>query len=218
MEKELSIWASVSYVLLIVCIVNEESLEVSFIHLAEKQPLLANFLLDAPGPMLQVFDKVAYSIVLGMWPKYDRIHPEVHVRITDLPVKIALSDLRKDHLASLICVGGVITRRTNVYPQFKWVKFECIKCGEKMGPFNQDSEREVKIGACSGCQSKGPFTIATETVFFLIFILQTTYRNFQRLTIQESPGSVPPGRLPRHREVVLTWDLVDKVRPGDEIV
>ncbi len=38
------------------------------------------------------------------------------------------------------------------------------------------------------------------------------------MTLQESPGSVPPGRLPRHREVVLLWDLIDSAKPGEEIV
>ena len=47
---------------------------------------------------------------------------------------------------------------------------------------------------------------------------QTVYRNYQKMTLQESPGSVPPGRLPRHREVVLLWDLIDKAKPGEEIV
>src|SRR5260221_4994136 len=38
------------------------------------------------------------------------------------------------------------------------------------------------------------------------------------MTLQESPGSVPAGRLPRHREVILLWDLIDSAKPGDEIV
>lgn len=44
------------------------------------------------------------------------------------------------------------------------------------------------------------------------------YRNYQKMTLQESPGSVPAGRLPRHREVILTWDLIDSAKPGEEIV
>ena len=47
---------------------------------------------------------------------------------------------------------------------------------------------------------------------------QTTYRNYQKITLQETPGSVPPGRLPRSKDVVLLGDLVDHVRPGEEIV
>ena len=38
------------------------------------------------------------------------------------------------------------------------------------------------------------------------------------MTLQESPGSVPPGRLPRHREVILLWDLIDSAQPGEEVV
>jgi DNA replication licensing factor MCM2 len=47
---------------------------------------------------------------------------------------------------------------------------------------------------------------------------QTVYRNYQKMTLQESPGSVPAGRLPRHREVVCLWDLIDVAKPGEEIV
>jgi DNA replication licensing factor MCM2 len=28
---------------------------------------------------------------------------------------------------------------------------------------------------------------------------QTIYKNYQKLTLQETPGSVPAGRLPRHK-------------------
>ena len=46
---------------------------------------------------------------------------------------------------------------------------------------------------------------------------ETIYRNYQRINIQESPGTVPPGRVPRQKEVILTNDLVDIARPGDEV-
>ena len=46
---------------------------------------------------------------------------------------------------------------------------------------------------------------------------QTLYKNFQRITIQESPGKVPAGRLPRSKDSILLGDLCDTCRPGDEI-
>ena len=61
---------------------------------------------------------------------------------------------------------------------------------------------------CPSCQAKGPYTLNTE---------ETVYCNYQKLTLQESPGSVPPGRLPRHKEVILQFDLIDVARPGEEI-
>jgi MCM OB domain len=38
-----------------------------------------------------------------------------------------------------------------------------------------------------------------------------------RPCVQESPGSVPPGRLPRSKNVILLNDLIDCARPGDEV-
>jgi len=43
------------------------------------------------------------------------------------------------------------------------------------------------------------------------------YGNFQKVTLQESPGTVPAGRVPRYKEVILTADLIDRARPGEEI-
>lgn len=43
------------------------------------------------------------------------------------------------------------------------------------------------------------------------------YQNYQKLTLQESPGTVPAGRLPRQKEVILLHDLIDCARPGEEV-
>jgi DNA replicative helicase MCM subunit Mcm2 (Cdc46/Mcm family) len=52
---------------------------------------------------------------------------------------------------------------------------------------------------------------------FALNSTQTVYKNYQKLTLQESPGTVPPGRLPRQREVILLWDLIDSAKPGEEV-
>lgn len=188
---------------------NAESLEVSYLHLADSKAILAYFLANCPSAMLNIFDTVALEAILLYYPSYERIHSEIHVRITELPKVATLRDLRRSHLNSLVRVSGVITRRSGVFPQLKYVKFDCVKCKAVLGPFYQDTTREVKISFCPHCQSKGPFQVNSE---------QTVYRNYQRMTLQESPGSVPAGRLPRHREVILLWDLIDSAKPGEEIV
>lgn len=59
-------------------------------------------------------------------------------------------------------------------------------------------------------------------VYFLANMIylasQTLYKNYQRITIQESPGKVPAGRLPRSKDAILLDDLVDTCKPGDELV
>jgi DNA replication licensing factor MCM2 len=188
--------------------INAESLEVSYDHLSTSKAILAYFLANAPAEMLKLFDQVAMEVVLLHYPDYERIHAEIHVRIFDLPVHYTLRQLRQSHLNCLVRVSGVVTRRTGVFPQLKYVKFDCTKCGVTLGPFQQESNVEVKITYCQSCQSRGPFTLNSE---------KTVYRNYQKLTLQESPGTVPAGRLPRHREVILLWDLIDKAKPGEEI-
>ncbi|KAF2173770.1 hypothetical protein M409DRAFT_62033 [Zasmidium cellare ATCC 36951] len=188
--------------------VNAESLEVDWEHLSESKPLLAYFLVNVPSEVLPIFDAVALEVALYHYPDYERIHSELHVRLTNLPVSLTLRQLRQNHLNSLLRVSGVVTRRTGVFPQLKYVKFDCTKCGITLGPFPQDSNAEVKLSFCQNCQSRGPFTLNSE---------KTVYRNYQKLTLQESPGTVPAGRLPRHREVILLWDLIDSAKPGEEV-
>lgn len=49
-------------------------------------------------------------------------------------------------------------------------------------------------------------------------VAETVYRNYQKITVQESPGTVPAGRLPRHKEVILLHDLINQARPGEEVM
>lgn len=44
---------------------------------------------------------------------------------------------------------------------------------------------------------------------------KSVYRNYQKITVQESPSDVLPGRIPRQKEVVLLGDNIDIAKPGD---
>ncbi|KAL2913170.1 MCM DNA helicase complex subunit [Polyrhizophydium stewartii] len=185
-----------------------QSLEVDYNHLKDRFATLAIFLSNAPTEVLKIFDSVAMEVVLSGFEDYDKIFSEIHVRITNLPIVETLRSLRQTHLNTLVCVKGVVTRRTGVFPQLKYVKYDCLKCGAVIGPYYQDSTSEIRVRVCPNCQGKNCFTVNSE---------ETVYRNYQRMTLQEKPGDVPAGRLPRHREVILLWDLVDSARPGDMV-
>jgi DNA replication licensing factor MCM2 len=143
---------------------NAESLEVSYLHLALSKPILAYFLTNSPTGMLTIFDQVALDAILVYYPNYERIHAEIHVRISDLPLSTSLRDLRRSNLNNLVRVSGVVTRRTGIFPQLKYVRFDCKKCGAVLGPFYQDTTKEVKISYCANCESKGPFAVNSEQV------------------------------------------------------
>ncbi|KAM0987900.1 hypothetical protein ACFX13_012146 [Malus domestica] len=187
---------------------NKCSLEIDYKQFIHVHPNIAIWLADAPQSVLEVMEDVAKNVVFTLHPNYKRIHQKIYVRITNLPVYDQIRNIRQVHLNTMIRIGGVVTRRSGVFPQLQQVKYDCNKCGAILGPFFQNSYSEVKVGSCPECQSKGPFSVNIE---------QTIYRNYQKLTLQESPGIVPAGRLPRYKEVILLNDLIDCARPGEEI-
>ncbi|GFG36925.1 hypothetical protein Cfor_05367 [Coptotermes formosanus] len=190
------------------CENNRSSFVVEFPILASKEQVLAFFLPDAPFEMLAIFDEVATQLVLSIFPSYSRVTTDIHVRISDLPLVEDLRTFRSIHLNQFVRTTGVVTATTGVLPQLSVVKYDCNKCGYVLGPFVQSQNAEVKPGSCPECQSNGPFMINME---------QTIYRNYQKITLQESPGRIPAGRIPRSKDCIMLADLCDRCKPGDEI-
>ena len=165
------------------CVSNRQSLEVSYLHLSQREPMLAIWVADAPADMLEIFNGVAKQEALKLYPAYESIVKDIFVRVTELPILDQIRDIRQAHLNCLIKISGVVTRRTGVFPQLQEVMYDCGKCGFIVGPiFQQKGGEEIRPGSCPECQSKGPWKINTE---------KTVYRNYQRLTLQESPGTFP---------------------------
>eukprot|EP00588_Corethron_pennatum_P009749 CAMPEP_0194274018 /NCGR_PEP_ID=MMETSP0169-20130528/7211_1 /TAXON_ID=218684 /ORGANISM="Corethron pennatum, Strain L29A3" /LENGTH=922 /DNA_ID=CAMNT_0039017113 /DNA_START=77 /DNA_END=2845 /DNA_ORIENTATION=+ len=197
---------------------NMRSLEVSYLHLSEREPLLALWLADAPELVLEVFHGVATRAVLRMFPGYAAIAEEVVVRIGDVPISDSIRDLRQCHLNALVRVSGVVTRRGAVHPQLRLARYDCTKCGAVLGPYKVEDDEQSNGGPagpaeCAHCQAEGNPGMGP----FRINQMRTVYRNFQKVLLQETPGTVPPGRVPRTAEVVLTADLIDRARPGEEV-
>lgn len=190
------------------CSENKQSLEVIYSHLVQANPTIALWVADEPQAIFPYLNEIAFEIVLSQFKSYRNIFQEIYVRVRELPIGDQLRDLRHHHLNKLIRVRGVVTRRTGVHPQLKVMVYFCVKCGEKKGPIFQNSNSNVDVGVCGSCQSKGPFKLS---------FAETIYRNYQKITLQETPGSVPPGRVPRHKEIILLADLIDIARPGEEV-
>jgi DNA replication licensing factor MCM2 len=190
------------------CTENRQSFDVSFIHLTKVAPLLGVWLADRPTSMLELFHEVGRKFTFQSFSNYSNIHSEIFVRITHLPVEDSLRNLRQIHLNAFIKVSGVVTRRTGVFPQIKLVLWKCTKCGNRQGPYEvRPMSEPTHPTKCPECQSP-LFTVDQDG---------SEYRNYQKIVLQESPGSVPPGRVPRWKEVILLADLVDIAKPGDEI-
>ncbi|EPR79809.1 DNA replication licensing factor MCM2 [Spraguea lophii 42_110] len=189
------------------CSYNKESLYVSYMDIEKYSGNIIVGLIKKTEEVMEVLDQGLDRVVQTLFPNYKMIKNKVHVRITDVPLLENIRNLRNEHLNSLVRVNGVVTRRSGVFPLLSVVKYTCLKCKCVFGPFIVDKD-EFKPTNCLECQSKGPFTVKSQ---------ETIYKDFQKITIQEIPGTVPPGALPRSKEVMLFYDLIDVAKPGEEI-
>jgi len=186
---------------------NMQSIYVDYFDLEKSNEAVALSVVSFPSKILPVLNEALSSVVKEIFPRYFLIRPVLVCRIIGIPSFDQIRTLRKSHLNTLVKVVGIVTKRSRVYPMLSVVKYNCQKCKGLLGPFVVDSE-EVRPNRCVECQSSGPFAVNTA---------ETIYKDFQKLTVQEVPGKVPPGRLPRSKEVVTMHDLIDHARPGDEI-
>jgi DNA replication licensing factor MCM2 len=192
------------------CQNNKQSLYVNFPHLSAKIPTLAIWVAEEPTHLLPILNQVASNVVEELFPEYKQVHEKIFVRIMKMPIEDNLRDLRQNNLNSLIMIKGVVVKRTGVFPELTRMTFKCQKCGTLKDPLevNRFADAMPQLGKCGTCQSPGPYSLDDAS---------TIYRNYQKITIQETPGTVPAGRVPRQKEVILLNDLIDIARPGDEV-
>lgn len=194
------------------CASNGGSLGVDFGDLSKHAETLSVWLVEEPVEMLRIFDEAAVQVVYRLFPEYYHIvdRDGIRVRIRDLPIGSEIRELRQADLNHLVKVTGVVTRRTSVFPQLVAIRYVCPGCGFVIGPFaaSESKSRVPQVSRCPNCHSNGPFAVSAQ---------ETVYRNYQKITLHESVNSVPEGRLPRSKDVVLLDDLIDSCKPGEEI-
>lgn len=189
---------------------HQRHLDVNFMDLQKWSPRLALWVSEHPVRVLPILNQSLMDEAEKRFETYKAIRAteetELRVGIHSYPVREPIRELSCKHLNKLVSIQGVITKRFGVHNQVKRLYLKCSKCGYPNGPFDVQEEEDLKPGACLDCQSKGPWQVDKA---------KTLYRDHQKITLQESPSSVEPGKMPRSKEVILTGDQVDYPRPGD---
>ncbi|CEF64250.1 DNA replication licensing factor MCM2 [Strongyloides ratti] len=190
---------------------NKTSIRVSFDDLeSDKGELvIAYYIPEAPNVLLPLLNEALTDYVSQNYSYFAKEGRQFEVRFDDMTIFEDLRTLRQHHLNTLLKTTGIVTITTGILPRLAVIKYNCKYCSFVVGPFVQRPDEEVKPKRCPSCQTTGPFEINTE---------ETVYQNYQRITIQESPSDVEAGRLPRSKDVVLTGDLCDTCKPGDEVI
>merc|ERR1719424_2497376 len=187
-------------------------LDINFKHLENWAPNLSLWIAEHPVAILPILNEALLDEAERKFETYKNIRAteetELRVAVHGFWVKENIRDLCTSHLNKLVHVHGVVTKRGNVLNQVKRLYLRCAKCNFMSGPFDVSESSDLKPGSCIECQSKGPWRVDRQ---------KTLYRNHQAITLQEAPSSVEPGKMPRSKEVILTGDQVDQVRPGDKM-
>lgn len=120
--------------------------------------------------------------------------------------------LSATHLSKLICLEGIVVSCSTVKPKM----IRSVHYSDATNTFFEKEYRDSTMisrlpntGTVYPTRdSNGPL----QTEFGL-----STFQDYETVTVQELVEKAPPGQLPRSAEVVLTDDLVDKVKPGDRM-
>jgi len=187
-------------------------LDIDFKHLENWAPNMSLWVAEHPVDILPLLNEALLDEAERKFETYKNIRAteetELRAAIHGFWVKEPIRDLCTKHLNKLVYVHGVVTKRSSVFNQIKRLYLRCAKCNFPSGPFDVSESKDLRPGSCIECQSKGPWRVDRQ---------KTLYTNHQTVTLQEAPGSVEPGKMPRSKEVVLTGDQVDQVRPGDDL-
>jgi DNA replication licensing factor MCM3 len=117
------------------------------------------------------------------------------------------------HLGRMISLDGIVTRCSLVRPKMLRSVHYCAKT--QLHHY-RDYRDETMPSNLPPTTTMIPTTDDDGNDVTMEFGL-STFRDHQRVSIQEMPERAPPGQLPRSIDVILDDDLVDKCKPGDRV-
>ena len=127
------------------------------------------------------------------------------------PLLISLRGLRAKDIDNLIWTNGILVRISAIRPKLIEASFECMTCQTQFEVLQLSSKiKWPNFCVNPRCKAK------TQSDFRLVS-KNSEFIDWQSVMIQEIPEDLPPGRIPRSVQAILTHDLVDIVKPGDRV-
>lgn len=180
----------------------------------------ATGLLKEPFEFVEALDKAVQNLIeRGNGTK------EFDTAVDLTRYKVGLSGSFGDHhvsprtlhaaqLGTMISLEGIITRCSLVRPKM-------LKSVHYCPETNLFHEREYRDATSSTSNLPPTPSVTPQTNDdgqpLQIEYGHCTFRDHQRISIQEMPERAPAGQLPRSTDIILDDDLVDKCKPGDRI-
>lgn len=193
---------------------------------AFKQDLARN-LLSKPSTYLSAAEEALKSVVIEEEPLTNVTEDSLGLieAINSLRIKLCVGitgpfgqhqvsprGLLARFLTKMVCVEGIVTKVSLVRPKLERSIHWCPSEGKHVGFVYRDATSLRGLPTLATVPTKNSDGKPYELEYGL-----STYRNNQRVTIQEMPERAPLGQLPRSVDVILEHDLVDRVKPGDRV-
>lgn len=127
------------------------------------------------------------------------------------PLFISLRGLRAKNIDNLVWTKGILVRSSTIRPKLIEAAFECMTCKTQFEVLQLSSKVKWPnfcINPRCKAKSQSDFRLVSKNSEFI---------DWQSVMIQEIPEDLPPGRIPRSVQAILTHDLVDIVKPGDRV-
>ncbi|MBD3193744.1 MAG: hypothetical protein GF317_01720 [Candidatus Lokiarchaeota archaeon] len=142
---------------------------------------------------------------------YDNYFVRVATRDEKSPLSLTIRGLRSKNIDKLVWFKGITIRSSTIRPKLTKATFECMVCGATFEVVQLTSKIKWPafcINKSCKAKAKSDFRLITKKSEFI---------DWQSITIQEVPEDLPAGRIPRSIQAILTYDLVDYIKPGDRV-
>ncbi|CAH8543627.1 unnamed protein product [Schistosoma rodhaini] len=201
-----------------------QSIIVHFNNLCEFNSIFSELILSKPEETLNLLNKSIYQVIQSNKvdsPKQllDDIQQNIHIRLTALPI---IPEVYKNHIPTSIDTGKFIALRaivSRVGPvqviQSK-VQYYCTKCGYTFSVY-ADFENFYAIkpprycpNRQQSCNSMNLKCVSSNSQFYA--------KNYQEIRVHEQFDCLTVGVMRRSMCVCIEDDLLECVKPGDEVV
>ncbi|WPK22804.1 hypothetical protein PUMCH_000017 [Australozyma saopauloensis] len=178
-------------------------------------------LLNTPVEFLPACERALRDTVLTIYdPNDDRYQPLDDDQQFYIGFKGAFGGhsvtprtITADMLSTMVTVEGIVTRASLVRPKV----IRSVHYAEKTARFyaknyhdNTTSFDAISTPAVYPVEDPDGNKLTPEYGY-------STYRDYQKISVQEMPEIAPAGQLPRSVDIVLDDDLVDLTKPGDRV-
>ena len=206
--------------------VRHYALEVNMLSLLEFNQQLASILMQKPNHIMPLFAEAIQSVArrrlaqsedrMMMSPK-KYIHPRlVRPPLCESVCKPNVSSIRSSDVGLIIQVRGTVIRTGQIKMLESEREYSCDKCAHRfkvLADMDQHNGSLVPPVSCPAQRAK-----PCKSVKFSVVEGSRVCRDYQEVKIQEQLSLLTVGSIPRSMLVVLEDDLVDRCKPGDDVV